>query len=199
MTLQEALMEADRQQQRAGVVWDTVRRVAARLDQIGVPYAVVGGIALQHFGIGRSTKAVNILVSSTAELARIHGALIGHGYVIKSPGSRHLRDEVTRVRVEFLIGGEYPGDGLPKPVAFPTPAEVGEQDDSGLYFVNLHALIEMKLASAKSAAHRIKDRADVLELIHTCGLTPALAESLNAYVRDEFLQLVHLPPPSEPD
>lgn len=199
MTLQEALMEADRQQQRAGVVWETVRRIAARLDQISVPYAVVGGIALQHFGIGRSTQDVDILVSSTADLARVHGDLIGHGYIIKSPGSRHLRDEVTRVRVEFLIGGEYPGDGRPKPVAFPTPAEAGEQDDSGLHFVNLRALIEMKLASAKSAAHRIKDRADVLELIHVCGLTPSFAESLNPYVREEFLQLVHLPPPSEPD
>ncbi|GMV96213.1 MAG: hypothetical protein HRF43_09240 [Phycisphaerae bacterium] len=45
----------------------------------------------------------------------------------------------------------------------------------------------------------MKDRADVLELIHLLGLSPSFADRLDPYVRQEFLDLAALPPPSEPD
>jgi hypothetical protein len=55
------------------------------------------------------------------------------------------------------------------------------------------------MASAKSAAHRIKDRADVLELIHLLSLPVAFADRLDPYVQQEFRDLAALPPPSERD
>jgi hypothetical protein len=197
--LQEALMEADRQTQREGYVWQTLRQIASRLDELGIAYAVVGGIALQHYGLQRSTQDVALLVGSLADLDRIHSELGGRGYFRKSEESRHLRDEVTRIRVEFLVSGEYPGDGRPKPVQFPLPQRVAQSSSEGLRFVNLATLIELKLANAKSAAHRIKDRADVLELIHLLKLPTDFADRLDSYVRQEFLELAALPPPSEPD
>jgi hypothetical protein len=65
--------------------------------------------------------------------------------------------------------------------------------------VKLQTLIELKLASAASAPHRIKDRADVLELIHLRSLPADYAEGLNEYVRKDFRELAALPPPREPD
>ncbi|MCC7290753.1 MAG: hypothetical protein IT449_01680 [Phycisphaerales bacterium] len=192
-------MEADRQTHREGVVWETLRRVAGELDRLGVAYAVVGGIALQQYGLLRSTQDVDILIDSDASLKRIHDGLVGHGYAPKTAGSRHLRDEITRVRIEFLIAGEFPGDGRPKPVQFANPRSVAWATEDGLSFVNLHTLIEMKLASAMSAPQRIKDRSDVLELIHLLQLKQDFSDRLNPYVRDEFRSLVSLPPPSEPD
>ena len=79
------------------------------------------------------------------------------------------------------------------------PQLVTERSEDGLAFVTLKTLIEMKLASARSAAHRIKDKADVLELIHLHGLSADYAEQLNPYVQQEFCELAALPPPSEPD
>jgi hypothetical protein len=197
--LREQLMEADAQMEQRGRVWDTLRRVVAQLERLGVDYAVAGGIALQHHGILRSTQDVDLLIGSPADLERIHQALVGRGYGRKSPGSRHLRDEVTRVRIEFLVAGEYPGDGQPKPVRFPQPSAASETSPEGLRFLTLRDLIELKLASAKSAPQRIKDRADVLELIHAHGLAAPYAQRLDPYVRDEFVALTALPPPSEPD
>ncbi len=197
--LQEALMEADRQTEREGYVWQTLRRVATELDRLRIPYAVVGGIALQHHGLQRSTQDVDLLVTSVADLDRVHAALVGRGYVRKLPESRHLRDDVTRVRVEFLIAGEYPGDGKPKSVSFPEPVSVAETSADGIAFVNLRTLIELKLASARSAPHRIKDRADVLELIHLLSLPAEFADQLDAYIRQDFRDLAALPPPSERD
>ncbi|OQZ06890.1 MAG: hypothetical protein B6D36_02665 [Planctomycetes bacterium UTPLA1] len=197
-TLQESLMEADSQAEHRGVVWDTLRRLASELDRIQIPYAVVGGIALQHFGIQRSTQDVDVLVTPS-HLREIHDKLIGHGYALKGEGSRHLRDEISRVRIEFLVSGEYPGDGKPKSVQFPNPETVSQLSDDGIRFVNLEKLVELKLASAKSAAHRIKDRADVLELIHFLQLPADFAERLDPYVQKEFRDLAALPPPSERD
>jgi len=191
-------MEADRQAERRGTVWEALRRIARRLDELGISYAVVGGIALQHYGLQRSTQAVDLLVSPE-DLRRIHEQLPGHGYVRKSPASRHLRDEVTRVRIEFLPSGDFPGDGQPKPVCFPKPSTVAERSEDGLWFVKLETLIELKLASAKTAAHRIKDRSDVLELIHLLHLAPEFADRLDPYVQSDFHTLAALPPPTEPD
>lgn len=196
--LQEQLMEADRQNERQGIVWETLRRLADELDRLGIPYAVVGGIALQHYGIGRSTEDVDILITP-ADLQTVHDRLIGHGYGRKSPSSRHLRDDVTRVRVEFLVAGEFPGDGKPKPVSFPPPTGVSQRSADGFSFVTLEKLIELKLASAMTAPHRIKDRADVLELIHRLGLPPDFAERLAPYVRADFRALAALPPPTDAD
>lgn len=192
-------MEADEQVERRGVVWETLRRVAGELDRLKIPYAVVGGIALQHFGLQRSTQDVDLLIGSAGDLRRVHEALVGHGYRLKSAGSRHLRDEATRVRVGFLVAGEFPGDGKAKPVAFPLPQSTSQRDADGIAFVGLEKLIEMKLASAKTAPQRIKDRADVLELIHLLGLKSDFAAQLNPYVQPDFHELAALPPPSEAD
>ena len=54
-------------------------------------------------------------------LSAIHAKLEGLGYVPPFSGSKNLRDTEHGVRIEFLIAGEFPGDGKPKPVAFPEP------------------------------------------------------------------------------
>jgi hypothetical protein len=140
-------MEADRQMLREGLVWRSLRQIAARLEALGIPYAVVGGIALQHHGLQRSTQDIDLLIGSAADLERAHAELVGRGYVKNGQTSRHLRDEITRVRIEFLISGEDPGDGRPKPVRFPRPGDVAERSAEGIAFVNLETLIELKLAT----------------------------------------------------
>jgi hypothetical protein len=52
-------------------------------------------------------------------------------------------------------------------------------------------LIELKLASGMTAPHRLRDLADVLELIRARPLPESFAEALDPYVRDRFLELWH--------
>ena len=56
-------------------------------------------------------------------LRRLKAAVLGRGYVEKFPGSRGLRDTEAGVDIDVVLAGEYPGDGKPKPVAFPDPAD----------------------------------------------------------------------------
>ncbi len=200
VTFRDRVMESEAQRREDGTVWRTARQIAAKLGGMGLPFVLVGSLAVQRHGyLGRSTNDVELLVSSDDDVRRIHARVLPRGYSRKSPTSRHIRDETTRVRIEFLVAGEYPGDGKPKSVRFPLPQSVAEVSADGLPFINLRSLIELKLASAKSAAHRIKDRADVLELIHIHGLKAEYAAQLDPYVREEFVALAALPPPSEPD
>jgi hypothetical protein len=60
----------------------------------------------------------------------------------------------------------------------------------------LPKLIELKLASGMSAPHRLKDLADVLELVRALGLSRDLAEGLDPSVRskhDELWQAAQTP------
>ena len=78
--------------------------------------------------------------------------------------------------------------GKPKPVSMPMPSTASEEID-GTNFVTLEKLIELKLASGISARDRLKDLADVQELIKIKKLDEAFAEKLDPYVRSKFLEL----------
>jgi hypothetical protein len=80
--------------------------------------------------------------------------------------------------------GEYPGDGRPNEVSFPEPGAVAIEMD-GLCVIRLEKLIELKLASGLSAPHRIKDLADVQQLIEILDLPETITNDLSASVRDE--------------
>src|SRR5205085_1364121 len=97
---------------KANAVYRTLERITRRLEELGIPYAVVGGLALFQHGFRRFTEDVDLLVTREG-LQRIHENLEGRGYVPPFTGSKHLRDADTGVRVEFLVTGEFPGDGKP--------------------------------------------------------------------------------------
>jgi hypothetical protein len=183
-----ALSEGSRFFEEKSAVQDSLRRIAKRLDDLGIPYAVAGGMALYRHGFRRFTEDVDLLVTRDG-LKTIHERLEGLGYVPPFSGSKQLRDVETGVRIEFLVTGEYPGDGQPKPVAFPDPAEVGVDRD-GISYINLPTLVELKLASGMTGGlHRLKDFADVIELIKILNLPADFADQLNPYVRDRYAEI----------
>jgi hypothetical protein len=169
------------------LVQKTLRRISRRLVELEVPYAVAGGMALFAHGFERFTQDVDILVAREA-LKSIHERLEGLGYVPPFTGSKNLRDTEFGVRIEFLVAGEFPGDGKPKPVAFPDPAEVAVEID-GIRFLSLPSLVELKLASGMTNLGRLKDLADVIELIKARSLPAEFAQELNPYVREKYLEL----------
>ena len=168
-------------------VHQTLRKIAARLDELGIAYAVAGGMALGAHRFVRATVDVDILVSQQG-LEKIHATLEGRGFVPPFPGSRNLKDVETGVRIEFLVQGQFPGDGTPKPVSFPDPSQAAETINHVRY-VRLPVLIELKLASGMTNAGRLRDLADVQELIRVRALPQDFAQELNPFVRGTFDEL----------
>jgi len=182
-----ALSEGSRFFDEQGAVQNALRKITRRLDAIGIAYAVAGGMALFAHGYRRFTEDVDILVAKES-LQAIHQALDGLGYVPPFQGSKNLRDAEFGVKIEFIVTGEYPGDGKPKPVAFPEPGDVAVESD-GIRYVNLPTLIELKTASGMTNPGRLRDLADVQELIKHLSLPRELADQLNPYVREKYREL----------
>lgn len=174
--------------QGGGRLLKTYRRLARHLDDLGVSYSLVGGYALILHGVRRFTEDVDLLVSSEG-LGRLHKELVGRGYVQVAPEGRNLRDTETGVKIEFIVTGEFPGDGKPKPVAFPDPETVMEIRE-GIRVINLKSLVELKLASGMTGKARLQDLADVQRLIEQHHLTSDFAEHLHPYVRQKFFELL---------
>lgn len=170
-----------------GGLHDTLRKITRRLQELNIPYAVAGGMAMFFHGFRRFTEDVDILVTHEG-LERVHRELEGLGYVPLFSGSKNLRDADSGVRIEFLVAGDYPGDGKPKPVAFPDPDQVSSEKD-GIRCLTLPALIELKLASGMTAPGRLKDLADVQELIRLLHLPAEFAQQLQPYVREKYGEL----------
>lgn len=163
--------------------------LAADLKDHGIDYAVIGAVALLAHGYPRLTEDIDLVITAEG-LTKFHEQLLGLGYVPAFPGARkRLRSTRDGVKIDVIASGEYPGDGKPKPVSFPTPPEATVEID-GVRFATLEKLIELKLASGMTAPDRLKDLADVQELIKIRGLSGEFAEKLNPYVREKFLELL---------
>jgi hypothetical protein len=164
-----------------------LERLVGILEAEKIPYAIVGALALNELGYRRVTVDVDVLLTSEG-LAALRAVALGRGYVEKFPGSRGLRDAENGVDVDVLLAGGFPGDGKPKPVAFPDPARSAVRG-TRVALLPLPRLVELKLASGMTAPHRLKDLADVLELVRAASLPSTLAHDLHPYVREKYLEL----------
>jgi len=168
----------------------TLHRLTQRLNMEGIPYALLGGLALAEHGYPRLTEDIDLLLTLSG-LERFRQRLVGRGYLPAFSGAKKtFRDTETGVRIEIVTAGEYPGDGLPKSVAFPDPTALGVTVEiEGVRVVTLEKLIELKLASGMSAPHRLRDLADVQDLIVRLKLPLALADQLDPWVQAAYRDL----------
>lgn len=183
---------------RRGNVFETVRRLARELEHQGIDYAVIGGLAVGELGYARATTDVDVLMTPDG-LAAFRKRCVGRGYLPAFAGAmKSFRDTETSVLIEVLTTGAFPGDGKPKPVVFPDPGVVAVEGEDFRY-IRLESLLELKLASGLTAPHRLRDLADVQDLIVAAKLSRDLALALDPSVRDEFLRLWEIaqtvPPP----
>jgi hypothetical protein len=161
--------------------------IARRLEELGIDHAVAGALCLGAHGAVRATEDVDVLLRRE-DLDRFKYEWLGRGYVDLRPGGKAVRDTVNDVKIDFLLAGDFPGDGKPKPVSFPEPGDVSVAAGS-LRVVSLPRFVELKLASGMTAPHRLQDLADVLRLIETAKLPREFREKLDPYVRSKYDEL----------
>jgi hypothetical protein len=179
--------EASRYFVNKSKVHRALERLVARLTELKIPYAIVGALSLNAYGYQRTTSNVGVLLRRE-DLDAFKKRHLGRGYVEKFPGSKGLRDATQSVDIDVLLAGDYPGDGKEKPVAFPDPERAGVRGER-FTLLPLPTLIELKIASGMTAPHRLRDLADVIELIRVNAIEEGFSESLHPYVRPKFREL----------
>ncbi len=171
-----------------GMLNDALSRLVLDLERNAIDYAIIGAVALNQHGFQRLTVDIDLLLSIEG-LDRFREKLVGLGYRPAFEGARKkFRTTQENIPIDIISAGEFPGDGKPKPIVFPDPAEVSIVID-GIKTVSLEMLVELKLASGMTATDRLKDLADVQELIKLKKLDEHFALRLNEYVRAKYLEL----------
>lgn len=164
-----------------------VRKLVSILDAERLPYAIIGALALNEYGHRRVTVDID-LVMREEDLQTFKRHWLGRGYEERVAGTGKLRDSELGIDVDVLSTGRFPGDDKPKPIAFPDPATTAIRGEP-FALLPIELWVELKLASGMVAPHRLKDLADVQELIRAIDLPETFADSLDPWVRAKFLEL----------
>jgi hypothetical protein len=164
-----------------GEVHQTMQRLVRRLNRAGIPYVIVGGMAVNAYGYERMTKDVDVLL--TREGLRQFQRLLVPKYYQRRPGlQRRFIERKTQRGVDVLVTGFFPGSGKPGPIAYPDPTKVGQQIKR-INFLGLPTLIQLKLA-----ARRYQDFADVVNLIAVHNLDESYLKRLHRSVHGDFVE-----------
>jgi hypothetical protein len=162
-------------------VHQTMRHVVDKLEGAKIPYAIVGGMAVNAHGYRRTTADVDVLMTQ-AGFAAFRRLFVEAHYETIPGRKRRFLDRTNRVNIDVLVTGLFPGSGKPGPIAYPDPEGVNETIDD-VRFVNLATLVQLKLA-----ARRHRDFGDVVELIRFNDLDEAFAARLDESVRGDYIE-----------
>ncbi len=177
-----------RDQLHARDITAVLESLRQRLADEGIAFALIGALALRHYGYVRHTEDIDILTTPEG-LERIHARLVGRGFATRGPGLRRsLRETEHQVDIDIVTAGEHAGSPE-SPVEYPPPESGAFVDVGGWRLPTLQALVEFKIASGVWG-HRVRDLADVQSLIRANGLSEAFGERLAPALRERFLELL---------
>jgi hypothetical protein len=179
------LKEIDMFFQGTSPVHVTLKRLVDHLQQAGIPYAIMGAMAVNLHGAERTTKDVDVLMTRQG-LEQFRRDFLGVAYDPVPKRPRRFVDRENGITVDVLVTGHYPGQGGSGPFPFPDPAEAGQdvkQDANQVRVVTLPQLIQLKLA-----ARRHYDFGDVVLLIKTHQLDESFLEKLHPSVHRDFIE-----------
>ncbi len=159
-----------------------------RLDEEGIPFAIIGALAMRHHGYVRHTEDIDILTTPEG-LDRIHERLVGRGIVPRAAGLRKkLRETEHRVNIDVIKAGEHAGSN-DSSLVFPDPRSDRFLVIEGQRVPDLALLIEFKLTSGIYGS-RAKDLGDVQELIKANKLKRPFSRKIPAELRPKFFELL---------
>src|SRR5438552_7586383 len=133
--------------QKNDLVHQSLRRLAKRLEKAGIPYAVMGAMAVNLHGARRTTDDVDVLLTGQG-LERFRRELTPKFYKPVEGRPRRFVEKKSEVQFDVLVTGRLPGSGKLGPFAFPDPSEVAQEIEN-IRVISLPQLIQLKLAARR--------------------------------------------------
>jgi hypothetical protein len=174
-------------------VKDRLRRVTRALNTAKIPYAVVGGNAVQHWvaqvdeSVVRNTRDVDIILNES-DLDRAIAALEPEGFIYRrSAGVSMFLDgpnAKARDAVHVVFAGKKVRDEYPEPVPLIDEYEMMEESRT----LPFEKLITMKLTS-----FRRKDQVHLLDMISIGLLDESWLENLSPELGRRLVELLNDP------
>ncbi len=167
--------------QKNDPVHQSLRRMAKRLERAGIPYAVMGAMAVNLHGARRTTDDVDVLLTKEG-LERFRNEMLPRFYKPVEGRPRRFEERKSGVHLDCLVTGLYPGKGRPGPFAFPDPSTNSEEIEK-IRVITLPQLIQLKLA-----ARRYYDFGDVVFLIKVHNLDESYLPHLHPSIHQDFIE-----------
>ena len=174
-------------------VKDRLKRVTGALNAANVPYAVIGGNAVQHWvsqvdeSVVRNTRDVDIILNRS-DLPLAIEALESNGFIFRQAAgvSMFLDGPNAKARdaVHVVFAGEKVRDEYPEPV--PNIDEYAMMQDART--LKLNALVRMKLTS-----NRDKDRVHIRDMISIGMIDESWLDQFSSELRVRLKQLLEDP------
>jgi hypothetical protein len=171
-------------------LFDKVKRLHAALSAAGLPYRVVGGVAVffQVFerdpGKARTTQDVDIAVNRT-DLAKIAAAASEHGFEYRHAAGLDMLVDAARPRASTAIHLIFVRERVRPEYLEPVP-DFSEptRTEEGVLLAPVADLVRMKLTS-----FRMKDRVHVQDMDSVGLITPEIEASLSEPFRARLAEV----------
>lgn len=183
----------ERIEQAVEVVKDRLRRVTRALNTADIPYAVIGGNAVQHWvaqvdeSVVRNTRDVDIILREP-DLPRAIEALAAEGFIYRRSAGvvRFLDGPQAKARdaVQVVFAGRKVREEYPEPV--PDVDEFALIEDAKT--LPLLRLVTMKLTS-----YRRKDQVHLLDMISIGLIDESWLDRVPASLKDRLAELINDP------
>ncbi len=155
----------DRIERAVENVKNRLKRVTGALNAAGVPYAVIGGNAVQHWvaqvdeSVVRNTRDVDIILNRS-DLPKAVLALEPHGFIFRQAAGVTMFLDGPNAKARDAVHVVFAGEKVRETYSEPVPGidEYEMMDDART--LTLEALVRMKLTS-----FRDKDRVHVRDMI----------------------------------
>ena len=174
-------------------VKDRLRRVTRALNSSDIPYAVIGGNAVQHWvaqvdeSVVRNTRDVDIILNE-CDLERAIPALEAEGFIYRRSAGVSVfldgPDAKARDAVHVVFAGKKVREEYPEPVPLIDDFELMEESRT----LPFEKLVKMKLTS-----YRRKDQVHLLDMISIGLLDESWLERLSPELRERMLELLNDP------
>ena len=187
------LLDADEFWSGSGKIHNTLRHLGSILDAVGIPYAVFGRAAAFAHGFEQYNLNTDVIVVTEEGLQKMQRVLPFRGFTMIS--DRRFRDSLTDLEFKIILSGRLAGPE-PCPIRFPDPS--ASVMINGYRVVDLPRFIDLKLAMGLWEM-RMRDRANVLQLIQHANLPREVVNDLDPYVRDEYDRLWLLAQKHDPE
>ena len=174
-------------------VKDRLRRVTRALNTANIPYAVIGGNAVQYWvaqvdeSVVRNTRDVDIILNES-DLAKAIVALKAEGFIYRRSAGVTMfldgPDAKARDAVHVVFAGKKVREEYPEPVSEIDEYELIEDART----LPLERLVRMKLTS-----FRRKDQVHILDMISVGLIDESWLERLPDQLRQRLEELLNDP------
>ena len=167
-------------------LWKSLTNLTSILNKEKINFTVIGGAARNQYGVSAITEDIDILVD-VRDKEKMQNLPIGYIRDVSNKKAKVFSLHEPKTKIEVIYTGEEAGS-TGSQIYYIDPKKISKKIKN-VPFLTLENLIRYKLGSGLYGKGRLKDFADVIELIKANKLSISYADSFREDLRIKYVEL----------